>query len=99
MRVAFDVARRVERTRSNGSEIVQRVVAVARALAGEHETRFPSCSGLPDDLAFSEECGSRIEVMARDFIRRESVPAGEAERELYAEFVGDVLVRYGAEDV
>ncbi len=78
---SLDVARGMKRVGAYRGEIVQRVVAVARALAVEHRTRLPPRVRLPQDLPLAEQRGARVEVVARDIVLRKAVARGVAEAE------------------
>ncbi len=93
VRLAFEVAGDRERISAQGREIAERVVAVAGALAGHDDARFPGVRRRPDDLRPARERLARVEVVARHAVRREPVARRVVERRAEAEF--PVLERSG----
>src|SRR5260370_13900908 len=81
VRVAFDVAGSVERVRAKAGEIVERVVAVAGALAVEQGPRLPACRRLPHKLALAEHGRTGVEIVTGDVVLRAPVARRIAEAE------------------
>ena len=93
------VARRVERILAQRREVVERVVAVACALAADDEACLPPGRRFPQQLAFSAEGPARVQIVSGDVVDREPFPFGVAERRARAQRVGDEGPRRVSADV
>jgi hypothetical protein len=90
--VPFEIARRVERVVAQRLQVVQRVVAVTRALAGVDETRLPLRRRREQQLRLAEGAVPVVDVVAGHVVLREAVALrvaeGEADRGLAAKRAG-----------